>query len=201
MEKSAIMLALLFAAGAAVKAGGMENLRESSGSLFNMAGIAAGGLPRPAYAMLKRVELPGAAAKAGDAKDAAPGDLIITVDRFTEPNSAPVLFAICDSEKCHDLQDKGYKDIDAAHLETTAAVRKYKISGLKPGDYSLSGYNDLNKNGLMDRGLFGIPKEPAGFSRLDTDKLSSNPSWDSVKFTLGAAPAEITLHLIHKFGL
>ncbi|MEI7527666.1 MAG: DUF2141 domain-containing protein [Elusimicrobiota bacterium] len=129
------------------------------------------------------------------------GDVVITVDRFAAPSDAPVIFAVCGSEKCHDLQDKGYKTIGAELIATSAAVRKYKISGLKPGEYSLSGYNDLNKNGVMDRGMFGIPQEPAGFSKLDTDKLSSNPSWNSVKFTVGAAPVEVTFHLIHKFGL
>ena len=202
MKKQVIILALLLAACAAVQAGEMESLKVSSGRIFKGSGVNAVGLPKPTDAFNDRIELPDAApSRVGDKTDAAPGDLIITVDRFTAPNDAPVLFAICDSEKCHNLQDKGYKDIEAALLEASPAVRKYKISGLRPGEYSISGFNDLNKNGVMDTGMFGIPKEPAGFSKLDTDKLSSNPSWDSVKFTVGAAAVEVAFHLIHKFGL
>jgi len=201
MKKPVIMLALLLAACAAVQAGEMENLKSSSGRSFKADGGSSAGLPKPADAINDRIEFPDAApARVGDGTDAAPGDLIITVDRFTAPNDSPVLFAVCDSEKCHNLQDKGYKDIDAALLEAGPAVRKYKISGLRPGEYSISGFNDLNNNGVMDCGMFGIPKEPAGFSKLDTDKLSSNPSWDSVKFTIGAGSADVALHLIHKFG-
>lgn len=36
---------------------------------------------------------------------------------------------------------------------------------LKPGVYALSAYQDENDNQALDRGLFGIPKEPYGFSR------------------------------------
>ena len=202
MKKPVIMLALLLAASAAVQAGEMENLKSSSGRSFKAGGGNSASLSRPGDAPEDRIEFPDAApSRVGDGTDAAPGDLIVTVDRFTAPNDAPVFLAICDSEKCHNLQDKGYKDIDAALLEAGPAARKYKISGLRPGEYSISGFNDMNKNGVMDTGMFGIPKEPAGFSKLDTDKLSSNPSWDSVKFTIGAVPVEVTFHLIHKFGL
>lgn len=36
---------------------------------------------------------------------------------------------------------------------------------LKPGIYALSAYQDENDNRELDRGMFGIPKEPYGFSR------------------------------------
>lgn len=36
---------------------------------------------------------------------------------------------------------------------------------LKPGTYAISAYHDENDNKKLDRGLFGIPKEPYGFSQ------------------------------------
>lgn len=36
---------------------------------------------------------------------------------------------------------------------------------LQPGRYALSGYQDQNDNQRLDRGMFGIPKEPNGFSQ------------------------------------
>jgi uncharacterized protein (DUF2141 family) len=140
-------------------------------------------------------------AEAAPVKAASGAELIVTVDRFTVRNNAPVIFSICDSARCHDLQDKGYKDIPAVLLETGAAGRKYKISGLKPGEYSLTGYNDLNNNKTLDKGMFGIPKEPIGFSRLDVEKISANPRWDEIRFTVAEAGSRVTVHLVHKFGL
>lgn len=178
MKKAVIPIVLLFAVSA-VKAGGFEDLMNSA--------AATPAVPAPAQA--EEVVMVGE------------GDVIITVDRFTEPNEAPMVFALCDSERCHKLQDKGYEDIKAELLESDPAKRTYLIRGLKPGDYSLSGYNDINGNGRMDTGLFGIPKEPVGFSVLNKNKLGSNPSWESVKFTVDSAAVSVFFHLIHKFGL
>ncbi len=36
---------------------------------------------------------------------------------------------------------------------------------LPPGRYAVSAFHDQNGNQQLDRGLFGIPKEPYGFSR------------------------------------
>ncbi len=191
-----IITVLLLAASAAVKAGGLEDLENSAAGAFAVAQGAVN-LSRGSESIQESRAVPVAEV----AETSAPGDVIVTVDRFTTPNDAPVLFAICGSEQCHKLQDKGYKDIKAVLIESTPAVRKYRIGGLKPGEYSLSGYNDTNGNGVLDTGLFGIPKEAVGFSRLDTGKLGGNPAWNSVKFTVSVAPVEIAFHLIHQFGL
>lgn len=159
--------------------------------------LAAGLKEGPAPAAVPAVP----AAELPEVLEIGEGDVIITVDRFTAPNEAPLVFALCDSERCHQLQDKGYKDIKAELLESSPASRKYLVRGLKPGEYSISGYNDMNGNGRLDTGLFGIPKEPVGFSVLNAAKLGANPAWDSVKFAVDSAPASVYFHLIHKFGL
>lgn len=186
MKKSAILIVLLSAVPA-VKAGEIEDLKKSAADLF-------------AGAALSLPEVPAAALAEEAPVMAGAGDVIITVDRFTAPNAAPMVFALCDSERCHKLQDKGYKDIKAELLETVPSKRIYLLRGLKPGEYSLSGYNDVNGNGRLDTGLFGIPKEPVGFSVLNTTKLGSNPRWDSVRFTVDSAAVSVCFHLIHKFG-
>jgi len=38
------------------------------------------------------------------------------------------------------------------------------FSDLAPGTYAAVAYQDINGNGELDRGLFGIPLEPLGFS-------------------------------------
>lgn len=187
MKKTATMMILLLAVSAA-KAGGLEDLKKHS------AGLRAGAaLSVPQVRAASRAEE--TPVMVGE------GDVIITVDRFAAPNDAPLVFALCDSERCHKLQDKGYRDIKAELLESAPAKRTCLVRGLRPGDYSISGYNDVNGNGRMDTGLFGIPKEPVGFSALNTAKLGSNPSWESVKFTVDSAAVSVSFHLIHRFGL
>ncbi len=130
------------------------------------------------------------------------GDVIVTVDRFTHQNEAPVRFSICDSEECHTKRDKGYVDIDAELIERTDNFRKYRIKNVAPGEYSLSAYHDLNNSGKLERsGILGIPQEPIGFSRLDVQKVRRHPKWDEVKFYVGENDTSVTVHLVDKFGL
>ncbi|MFA0086643.1 DUF2141 domain-containing protein [Vibrio sp. 10N.261.51.F12] len=39
-----------------------------------------------------------------------------------------------------------------------------KLNDIAPGEYAISVYQDLNLNKSLDKNLFGIPKEPYGFS-------------------------------------
>lgn len=43
-------------------------------------------------------------------------------------------------------------------------VSQLTFADLAPGEYAAVAYQDLNGNGELDRGLFGIPLEPIGFS-------------------------------------
>jgi len=40
----------------------------------------------------------------------------------------------------------------------------WQIDSLPAGTYALTAYQDVNNNGKLDRGMFGMPKEPFGFS-------------------------------------
>jgi uncharacterized protein (DUF2141 family) len=130
------------------------------------------------------------------------GDVLVTVDRFKHRNEAPVRFSICDSKECHERKDKGYGDIDTQLIESTENFRIYRIKNMKPGDYSLSAYHDLNNNGTLERsGILGIPQEPIGFSMLDVEKIRRHPKWDEVKFQVGEKDISVVVHLVDKFGL
>lgn len=131
------------------------------------------------------------------------GDVIVTVDRFTEPhNEAPVRFSICNNEECHNKRDKGYQEVDAELIESTENFRKYRIRNLEPGEYSLSAYHDLNNSGKLERsGFLGIPQEPVGFTRLDVGVIRRHPRWDDVKFNVDEGETSVTVHLVNRFGL
>lgn len=51
---------------------------------------------------------------------------------------------------------------------------------VEPGDYAVALYQDVNSNGQMDKRLFGIPKEPYGFSNNIRPKFST-PKFDECK--------------------
>ncbi len=38
------------------------------------------------------------------------------------------------------------------------------VENIPPGTYAIKAFHDVNESGAMDTGLFGLPKEPYGFS-------------------------------------
>jgi uncharacterized protein (DUF2141 family) len=50
------------------------------------------------------------------------------------------------------------------NIKITGAVMIVTFTDLPKGKYALSVYQDLNKNGQLDKNIFGIPKEKYGFS-------------------------------------
>ena len=59
------------------------------------------------------------------------------------------------------------------------------------GSYALACFHDLNRNGVLDRGLFGIPSEPTVASNHARGFMGP-PSFQSAKFSFGG---ELTLQL------
>lgn len=57
------------------------------------------------------------------------------------------------------------------------------IEGLKEGTYAVSLFHDENGNKKMDTKIFGIPKEPYGFSN-DATGFMGPPKFEDVKFTI-----------------
>jgi uncharacterized protein (DUF2141 family) len=61
---------------------------------------------------------------------------------------------------------------------------------LPPGRYAVSAYHDANHNKKLDRGLFGIPKEPYGFSQ-DARGFGGPPEFRDAAFELPAAGTRV----------
>ena len=60
------------------------------------------------------------------------------------------------------------------------------------GEYAISVYQDRNDNGKLDTGLFGIPKEPFGFSN-DPKMGFGPPKYKDSAFTLQAPETTIQI--------
>ena len=66
---------------------------------------------------------------------------------------------------------------------------------VEPGEYAVAVYHDENGNGKMDTRIFGIPKEPYGFSN-NFKPLISAPKFSDCRFSVGNAGKVISIKLI-----
>ena len=66
-------------------------------------------------------------------------------------------------------------------IENKKAIAQFK--GLKKGEYAVSFFHDENDNNKMDTKIFGIPKEPYGFSNNATGFMGP-PKFEDAKFLL-----------------
>jgi uncharacterized protein (DUF2141 family) len=68
------------------------------------------------------------------------------------------------------------------------------FENVEPGHYAMSAIHDRNGNGKLDRGTFGIPKEPFGFSR-DASGIMGPPSFADAAFDVPAEGISLVIHL------
>jgi uncharacterized protein (DUF2141 family) len=66
--------------------------------------------------------------------------------------------------------------------------------GLEEGRYGVMAYQDVDGNGKLDRGFFGIPKEPLGFSN-DAPIVFGPPKFKDAKLKLQKGERETTINL------
>jgi len=64
---------------------------------------------------------------------------------------------------------------------------------LSEGEYVIALFQDINGNGEMDYGLFGIPKEPYGFSNM---KGKTPGNYSQLKFRMNNSNEKITIPLV-----
>ena len=69
------------------------------------------------------------------------------------------------------------------------------LFSVEPGDYAIAVYHDENGNGKMDKRLFGIPKEPYGFSN-NVKPIMSAPKFSDCKFSVGDGGKVISIKLL-----
>ena len=70
----------------------------------------------------------------------------------------------------------------------------YSFKNVPNGKYAIALFHDVNANGSMDKNIFGIPKEPYGFSNNIVPKMSA-PKFDQCAFSVNGA-TNISIKLI-----
>ena len=103
----------------------------------------------------------------------------------------PLVVAVYDNGK--DFLSKPLRTLKAA---ATGAATQVTLPDVKPGEYAVAVYQDLNDNGKMDKNLFGIPTEPTGMSNNAPSNFGP-PKYDAARFTMPADDKSLAIGL-HK---
>lgn len=77
-------------------------------------------------------------------------------------------------------------------LEIQNREAEWVVPDLACGEYAIAVFHDTNANGKNDRNVFGIPREPYGFSNRARRAFGA-PDWDAAKFTV--SPQAITARI------
>lgn len=70
----------------------------------------------------------------------------------------------------------------------------HTVFSVDPGEYAVAVFHDENSNGKMDKKIFGIPKEPYGFSNNFRPKLSA-PKFNDCQLSIGNGGKSISILL------
>ncbi len=106
-------------------------------------------------------------------------DLTIEISGM-DTDKGKVFIALYNSKENFLKSSKDNKGTSAI-VKNKKAVAYFK--GLKKGEYAISLFHDENDNKKMDTKIFGIPKEPYGFSNNATGFMGP-PKYKDAKFSL-----------------
>lgn len=109
-------------------------------------------------------------------------DLTVEVRGMTK-NTGKVFLALYNSKETFLKNTKGTSIGTKATVENKKAIAKFK--GLKKGEYAISIFHDENNNNKMDTRIFGIPKEPYGFSN-NASGFMGPPKFEDAKFLVNS---------------
>jgi uncharacterized protein (DUF2141 family) len=112
-----------------------------------------------------------AAARAGAA------DLSVEIHAL-KPHGGPVVVALYRDPLDFPIPEKRLAVQTSEGESNTARVVFHDIA---PGRYAVAAFQDSNRNGKLDKNLFGVPTEPYGFSR-DARGRMGPPSFEAAAF-------------------
>ena len=114
--------------------------------------------------------------------------IIVNVDNIRSTNGT-VRVALFNSEK------EFLNEPFLSHSKNaTVGEMKFEFEEVPNGEYTVSIYQDVNKNGELDKNFMGIPNEPYGISR-EGKQMFGPPSYNDAKFSLANTNARLTISL------
>lgn len=124
----------------------------------------------------------------GSTNDPENTTLTVTVQNI-QPKTGTVRIALM----------KSCKNFPNCNPESTAILDAKNLSVQKTftveqGEYAVAVYHDVNANGELDKRMFGIPKEPYGFSNNFRPRMSA-PTFSDCMIKVGAGGKAISIRL------
>lgn len=134
----------------------------------------------------------GCAAKAPVADCAASGGALVVelLDKEQRETGRIALALYADRESF----DEGSTPLLAETIECAPGRCVWEIPELACGRFAIKAYRDLDDDGELDRGRFGAPSEPYGFSR-DARGRFGPPAWDDAVFAFDGRARSLTIEL------
>lgn len=86
-----------------------------------------------------------------------------------------------------------------ADAPARAGMTTVVVSGVPAGRYAAQVFHDENRDGRVNRALFGLPKEGIGFSR-DAPIRMAPPKWEDARFDFAGGRAGIRLRMRYLLG-
>lgn len=129
------------------------------------------------------------AAREGDGELAEAGALEVSL-AGVEGSEGVVLVALYDSEES--FEDSA-EPLRSARLAPDGELI-WRLEGVAFGSYAVKAYHDLDGDGELDRGAFGRPTEPYGFSNGARGRFGP-PSFEAARFEHHADTTEIEIEL------
>lgn len=116
----------------------------------------------------------------GSAHAQDPGSVTVTFTGIQTP-SGSIMVGLYDSEG-------GFaagKMVQGARIEVTGSEATAVIAGLKPGQYGIKAYHDIDGDGRMGTNPFGMPTEPYAASNNARGDMGP-PAWSDAAFEVVA---------------
>ena len=118
-------------------------------------------------------------------------NLILDIDNIEEAKGY-VWIGIYDSEKSFLNKDLATA-IEGKKITRTGSIQM-EIKDVPYGTYAVAIFHDINENGELDQGMFGVPKEPYAFSKPLKSKWRA-PTFEDVRFTLATPNQSLRMKL------
>ena len=115
------------------------------------------------------------------------GSIKITVENLNTDKKGNVRIAIYKSESTF-LEDG--KEAYWAVVKAEGNSVTYKFSKIPVGTYAIAVFQDVNKNGKLDKNMLGAPTERYGFSKNIYGNFSA-PDFEDVSFTVNSGKMRI----------
>lgn len=124
------------------------------------------------------------------AQSPATAELRVTVDGLSS-EAGTVAFALYATAASYEALEE---PVRKGRLPVDDGACTWVAEELPPGDYALSAYHDVNGNGELDKGAFGVPTEPYGFSN-DAPARLGPPPWEKVRFEVTPPRTDLRVRL------